>query len=559
MIDALDQFRALTRSFFARFFESEITAGADDMKQSFFWLLAALAMPGIFIPTLMSFEWGLVGRFKGYDVLRTMALGEKAFYLGASMISAGALTAIAWTSLLPDKRDTLILGAMPVRPSMVVTAKLAALAGFVGLIAVGTHLAGTLAWGSILGNDAPRLGLMLRGFLAHFVAASAITATTALTIAAAQGLALALLGPRLFRPASTLLQIVTVGVLALFFALLPAINVSAVHTVTGGPRAQPWLLALPPMWFLGLYEWMLGTTNPAIVELARRAALSFGIAAAGVILSYPLAYRRLMVSVVESGRYQRSAITGAFHAALVGISGRHAAARAAADFFSTTIGRVERHRFVLAITLGLALAWSLPGLRAYEPSVRPQASVLALPIAVMMFLLAGVRVASALPGDVRAAWLFEVHDLSRQHARQALERVLFALCVLPPILVSSPIFWILWGANVALTHAVVMAALGVATLQFLIWHCNGMPCGQPWTPARMGFGRRWPLHFAFFLIVVVAVPRLEVVLFERLYLTTFFVSCLVVLAVATRIASARHQIVPIYEDVDPVAGVLRIN
>ena len=56
----------------------------------------------------------------------------------------------------------------------------------------------------------------------------------------------------------------------------------------------------------------------------------------------------------------------------------------------------------------------------------------------MMFLVVGLRIASALPSDVRAAWLFEVHHLSRKHARQALERTMLLLGVALPVLVSAP-------------------------------------------------------------------------------------------------------------------------
>ena len=554
----LDQVDALARAFFARFFESEITSGTDDLKQSFFWLLAALAMPGIFIPTLMSFEWGLVGRYRGYDVLQTVSMGEKAFYLGFAMVSSGALTAIAWTSLIPDKRDTLILGAMPVRPAIVVTAKLAALAAYIALIAAGTHLAGTLMWGSLLGNDAP-FSFMLRCFAAHFVASAALSAATALAVAAAQGLTLALLGPQWFRRASTLLQVLVVAALALFFAFLPALNVSAVHTIAGGTRAQPWILALPPMWFLGLYEWMLGSTRPLVTDLAARAVLAFLVPLLLVVVTYPLAYRRLMVATVEAGRHERGGLARGAQRLLVGLSGRAPEVRAAAEFFTATIGRVERHRFVLAITVGVALAWSLPGLRALEPSAALSASILSLPIAMMMFLLAGLRVASVLPGDPRASWLFEVHDLSRADARQALERMLLALGVLPPILVSVPWYWQLWGPTAALVHAAVMAALGVATTELLLWHCSGMPCGSQWTPARMGFGRRWPLHLGFFLLLVGFVPHLEVLMMRSLSGAALFIAFLAILAFGVRLASAQHEIGPIYEEVDPVAGVLRIN
>lgn len=553
-----DQVDALARAFFARFFESEITAGTDDLKQSFFWLLAALSTPGIFIPTLMSFDWGIVGRFQGYDVLRLQSMGEKAFYLGVSMLSAGALTSIAWASLLPDRRDTLILGVMPVRPGYVVTAKLLALALYVGLIAAGTHFVGTLLWASLLGNYAPFM-FLLRSFPAHAVASAAMTAATAFAIAGAQGLTLTLLGPRLFQRASTVLQVIVVGALALCFAILPMLNMSAVHTVTGGPRAQPWLLWLPPMWFLGLYEWMLGNAGPVLDGLAARAAAACAVTSALVLVTYPLAYRRLMVSVVEAGRRERGATARAIQRLLVGVAGRDPAPRAAAEFFTATIARVERHRFILAITIGLALAWSLPGFRSYEVAGGPAPSLLALPIAIMMFLLTGLRVASVLPADPRAAWLFEVHDISRRHARQALERMMFVLGVALPIALSTPVYWRLWGPGVAAVHAIVMVALGIATLELLIWHCNGVPCGQPWKPARMGFGRRWPLHAGLFLLIVVVVPRLEILLFQSPVGTAIFVGLLAVLALAVRYASARHQIVPIYEEVDPVAGVLRIN
>jgi hypothetical protein len=552
------QVDALARAFCARFFESEITAGADDMKRTFFWLLAAVSMPGIMIPVLMSFDWEVLALMHGWEGVRVASMNEKAFYLGVSMLSAGGLTAIAWTSVLPDRRDTLILGALPVEPRVVIAAKLAALAVYIGIIAAGTHVAGTLIWASLLGNHAP-FWFMVRSFPAHLLASFAITATTALAIAAAQGVTLTILGPRLYQRASTVLQVFVVALLAIFLAMLPVIGSSAAHTISGGPRAQPWLLSLPPMWFLGLYESILGTSDPLLRLLALRAMIAMGVSGALVLVTYPLAYQRLMVSVVEAGHRDRGFVARTWQAILVGVSGRRPAARAAAEFFVATIERVERHRFIVAITLGLAVAWSLPGLRAYTPSPAPSASLLSLPIAIMMFLLAGLRVASVLPADPRAAWVFEVHDLSRADARQALERMMIALGIAPPVLASTAVCWYLWGAIPAATHALVMIALGVATLELLIWHCNGMPCGQQWTPARMGFGRRWPLHMGVFLLVVLGVPRLEVLLFGSYTGCAIFIGTLVVLAAAVRYASARHEIVPVYEDVDPVAGVLRIT
>jgi hypothetical protein len=553
-----EQLDPLTRAFLVRFFESEITTGTDDLKRSFFWLLAALAIPGMFIPWIMAFEWQLLARIEGGEAVRIASRAEKTFYLGYSMIASGVVTLIAWSSLLPDRRDTLILGALPVQPRMVVMAKIAALAAYVGLVAAGTHAAGALFWGTVLG-DSVSFTFSLRGVFVHFAASAAATMCVCFAVAAAQGIALALVGPRLFRRLSVVLQIALVGFIVFCLAALPTLNTSIVQTLSGGgPRAQPWILSTPPVWFLGLYEWMLGTNDPLILTLAGRAILMIAGSVLAVIVVYPLAYRRLMVSVVEHGNESRSPIVAMIHGALVRAAGRHPAPRAAAEFFTSTIARVDRQRFVLAIAVGLAMAWVLPGLRS-APSAVPSPSLLAPPLAIMMFLLVGLRIAAALPSDVRAAWLFEVHHLSRAHARQALERTMFLIGVALPILLSAPLYWNLWGAPIAITHALVMVALGVALVELLIWHSDGMPCGQLWTPARMDFGRRWPLHFAVFLIVVAGIPRIELLLFRNLYAASIVIASLVGLALIIRYASARHQIVPIYEDVDPVAGVLRLN
>ena len=207
------QLDALARAFFVRFFESEITTGTDDLKQFFFWLLAALAIPGLFIPWIMVFDWQLLALIQP-EMLRIASRAEKTFYLGFSMIAAGLLAAVAWSSLLPDRRDTLILGALPVRPRVVVLAKLLALAAYVGLVVAGMHAAGSIFWGSILGDKVSLL-FSVRGVAAHFIASSAASMSVVLAVAATQGLTLSLVGPALFRRMSTLLQVVVVGSMVL--------------------------------------------------------------------------------------------------------------------------------------------------------------------------------------------------------------------------------------------------------------------------------------------------------------------------------------------------------
>jgi hypothetical protein len=288
--------------------------------------------------------------------------------------------------------------------------------------------------------------------------------------------------------------------------------------------------------------------------------VALALPAATIAIAYPLAYRRLMVSMVDAADTPgRSALARAANAVVVSAAGRHGETRAAADFFTATVARVERHRFVLAIVLGVAFVWGVPGWRTYQAGTGPQAGLLSLPLVAMMFMLVGLRIAASLPADVRASWLFEVHGPSRRRVRLALERVMFLVGVAPVVAVSTAAYWSLWGRSIALMHAGISIALGVVLIELLIWRCEGMPCGQRWNPARLDLGRRWPLHAALFLAVAAGVPRLELLLLRSSSAAVAFVAVLSATALVVRHASAKHTIVPSYDDVDPVAGVLRLN
>ena len=56
------QILPLVRLFVARFFENDLTASANDLRRSFFGLLAILGVPGAVTPFLMSFTWTIVAR-----------------------------------------------------------------------------------------------------------------------------------------------------------------------------------------------------------------------------------------------------------------------------------------------------------------------------------------------------------------------------------------------------------------------------------------------------------------------------------------------------------------
>src|SRR6266545_1184158 len=167
-----DQVRALTRTFLARFFENEITTGTDDLKTSFFWLLSFLAAPGFLMPIMMGFKWQWVSLVNGPAVLRTLSQGDKALYIGFTMIATATVTAIAWNSLLSDRRDALVLGVLPVRPLVIVWGRLGALSIYMFAIGVAMNALSSVTFGFGLAAH-NTFGFALRGIVAHFTASVA--------------------------------------------------------------------------------------------------------------------------------------------------------------------------------------------------------------------------------------------------------------------------------------------------------------------------------------------------------------------------------------------------
>jgi putative ABC transport system permease protein len=562
------QLRVLVPTFLVRFFENELTSGTDDLKTAFFGLLAVLAIPGFILPILMAYAsapipaasgggtdpagwgWILIARYQGAEVLRVISRADKTFYLGFAMIASGIVSASAWSTLLVDRRDGLILGTMPVAPTTIVAAKLAALAAYVSIVAATMHALASFSFGSFLASG-NTFGFAVRGMAAHFLASFAASVFVMMSVAAAQGLALAACGPRLFTRVSAALHVCLVALVLISLILLPTISGSVVSTLGGnGSPARSWILATPPLWFLGLYEQLLGTTNVTLLDLSRTAMISLAAIAAATLGAYPLAYRRLMIAVADqpAGGLRPSATAISIATT---ITGRDPDVRAVAQFFLTTLSRHHRHRLVMSSALGIAAAWGLPGwvsLAASPPA--PTLGLLSWAVTTPLFLLIGLRVAALIPGDLRAAWIFDSRPPAWRQARHAVERTMFGMAVLPIVTVFVAAYWWMWGAQVALVHAVFSLAMGALVAQALLWRFDGVPCARPWNPASLGVSTSWPVYLAILLTITPALPGLELLLLGRPILGL----CLAfyVLALAMRLRAEALRRGPV-STVDPMA------
>ncbi|MEZ5315818.1 MAG: hypothetical protein R2752_00295 [Vicinamibacterales bacterium] len=521
----------LTRAFLARLFETEIVAGSHDVKAWFIWLMSALAAPGFVLPILLlGWDWGTLGRRFGPDLLDQVAWPDKLLYVGLAIVATGLVAALTWGSLLIDRRDALILGTLPIRPGAIIRAKLTSLALYVLAVATGMHVLASLTFGTLLGAN--RLAPVGRGIVAHFVASGLASVFVLVSATAAQSLVALAGGPRVLARASAWMQAALVASLLLLMTALPAIG-RAVHDELGGARARqvmlelraepgwpadvqatatlsPWLMRLPPVWFLGVYETVRGTHIQAFRDAARRGGIAVAALAAFTLFALPLASRRIMTAAVEeAGGGARTGRTVPVSERMVRLQDPRPQPRGLAQLLVLTSARVARHRLVVAAAAGLAMAWSVPALLTGGGRVAGGVSVAAaaLPFALTAIGAVALRVAAAIPSDLRAGWVLAGLDVAAEAPGRALRRALWTLVVAPVAIVACGAFVVTGRAAIVPSFLALAAATGLLLVEALLIGYQGLPCAHPWQSERPVVRTWWAVIGAGLLVSLVVPGR----------------------------------------------------
>src|SRR5262249_10620591 len=117
-----------------------------------------------------------------------------------------------------------------------------------------------------------------------------------------------------------------------------------------------WLLWVPPAWFLGLDQVIVGNREPMANRLAQQGLAALAASAGAALLAYLWSFRRHRVRLLESPVTARKASERAWHAALSYPLMSDSRELAVFAFFSKTLARSRQHRMVLTAFAALAVA-----------------------------------------------------------------------------------------------------------------------------------------------------------------------------------------------------------
>jgi hypothetical protein len=510
------QIGILTRHFFQRLFRNDIVDFADQMKARLAAVLAILAV-------LVGWSSYFLVFFK-YEFSPDVNISwqDKNYVFLLVMILFGIVTLLEWEVLFPDRRDFVNLAPLPVRLRTVFAAKLASFVAFIGLFSVAMNSLSSVAFALFLAQWRSNSVLFLaRYVLAHLASAFAACFCVFFACVFVNFFLMAVLPSALYRRVSVLVRFLLIGLLVFLLLTLlvePGSLSGAIRSLAKlKDHGSPLLLRIPSLWFVGLYEVLLGSKDPAFIALSRTAGwalgLSFGAFGLACALSYLKHYRKTLESATRERR------PGWFREGAVGLLPslvlQSPEERAVGMFFSKTIRSSPRHRAVLVngLAVGAALVMlsivaSRRNLQALDPA---NTYFLAQSLLLVFVLLAGLRIVVDVPAALESNWVFRVTE-SAQRGRYiaGLKKTILVQWFLPlAALIFLAHLWLWKDGRTALLHAVFCLDLSGLGLEALFFRYRKVPFASTHVPGKLRLQTRMVPYLAGLLALLAALAGLE--------------------------------------------------
>ncbi len=509
----------LTTHFFRGLFDFGMLsdAGADAVRRVLFGFVAVMMTLGLLVTRMylqkytqlseMFHDWGA-----GYRLTREpyqlAVLGDSALVIAIPMLVVGFVVVLVSGSLFPTELDCRVLLPLPVSKRAVFASKALAVMAFTGLFAIAAHAAMVpiviLMWNTRWADRA-----LSSQLLAHGVASLSASIVIALAIMAVAGLLLISVPRSRFQVASIAFRGLSLCALVLSIPLVCRLPTAGSLIASESPL----FYLVPPVWFLGIEQLLLGKATPYLLRLAQIATAT-GVASFAIAVgSYTFLYQRLervIFRPVAGNRFPRRAAP--FVAFL---RGRKRVA-AIGPFIRATLTRSPLHQaiFVIIAACGVGVVlnslvsdWhATPVSNRYDPLTT---TVIWADFVLVFALNVALRAALVLPIELRANWIFRMteDEGTRADELSTVVRTLVLLGVVLPLAMLFPLEWAVLGSRaIQCTSIAGLSGLVLVELHMTEWRRIPFTCA--YEPSRQLVWVTMVIGVAAFVLFTMVGPRL---------------------------------------------------
>ena len=506
-----DQAVTIARATFDGFLQSDLMPQGMQAP-ALIWAAAFLVGPAIFFPIKGMVKFGFIRAFHP-ELLEAAFWSDRLLFLIMSASAMGIVSVVLWETLFPARRDAFVLTPLPVPLPVQMLGRLLGLAAFCVLFII--LLNGIPAIAFPIVTSAGFLE-MPRGIVAHFVSTTAADLFVFFGITSLQGVVILGFGRRVSARLASVAQagtVLTVLLVLLFFGSLRGLTHDAL--VRNDPN-DPFLLFNPAAWFLGLYEFLVGTPRPIMSRLALIAAAAAIVPAAITAATYAVGYQRLLKRAVETPSRSTRSLPARLASRLIRWTFvRRPEEQAICAFLIRAISRSGRHSLLLSIYVGASLAlmitFVLPDIIRLGPSAlaSPTLGVLALPLVLSAGLSVGIRILMTIPADLPARWLFQTSALTKWRVDAAAHKALLVLVVPPVMVTAAATAGVLWSIELGWLHAIYCGSLALLLCEALLLGFRGVPLTRPYVPGGSRFHMLWAAYISIFITYTLTSAQVE--------------------------------------------------
>jgi hypothetical protein len=240
-----------------------------------------------------------------------------------------------------------------------------------------------------------------------------------------------------------------------------------------------WWYAVPPAWFLGLEHVLLGKDDVYFSNLAYLGWISLAFCMMSIGVCYMILFHRFDRTMLRPSHVPsrtrpewlpRLTVSGTLHPAEAAI----------VEFLVAGLRRSRVHQLVFLGTSAIALAIAIHSLLNVGMSEAWP------PLLVIFVAVLALRDTLMLPLEIRASWIFRMTEDGAVRHRQldAVRRVLFALGVLPTVMLFFPVYLVAADVQRAIFWAVLTLLIGRVLVDWTLTGWRSIPFTCAYAPGK---------------------------------------------------------------------------
>jgi|GEM_PF-547846 len=470
-------FSVLCRHFFIRFFQNDSITFAEQQMEKIVIFIVILSVAGALFSYSILFPKYL------WTPDSPATWEEKCYFISIFMLVFAVLSILEWDNLFLDRRDFHNLGHLPVSMGRILLAKIAAMGMFVALYCLGAALLSGIIFAGMLTHLQNSLLYGARYFFAHFVSIWAACFFVFFMCALIQSFFMILLPRAWFKKAGVYLQFLwIVASLLLFSGIGWSLRIFSGWLKNADIR----VFAFPSLWFTGMYQWIIGRSDPLYYRLTMVGTgclvLLLFVYTGMALIGYRRHFR------CENEQNKVIAPGGKFMAVLKRLLLRHPHERAVYDFTASTLKRSPLHRFrmggFLAVGTALALLLFIEGITFGSGTLALAFTIAPLHL-LFILALVGLWVVMEIPMELDAHWIFRISANKKPAVyRSAVIKVAVIRVLMPLAMIGAIFHWLNDGGNFAVIHTVFVFALSLVVMETLFLQFHKIPFACSYLPGK---------------------------------------------------------------------------